>query len=258
VPFEALMIDRTPGQGRSLASTRSLDHNADVLTSDSGGFTFEKDVVAALERGAASALNLTGWTKVLREVRVRQRIADMVVIHASAQPLSKKTRVSYFEAAIVSELLQNGELPLAEVAHRLYSCEPSIDARASKLARLGLIDYAGDVLRPNGRDLVADVEIVAIEAKLTRWREAVEQATRYLEFANRSYIAMPAESFIAADPILSACAGAGVGALSVAADETVTLLMEARHREPQTTERVRLVSSFVGVAHSENTLRHVD
>jgi hypothetical protein len=35
------------------------------------------------------------------------------------------------------------------------------------------------------------VEIIAIEAKLTRWKKALNQAVSYLRFADESYVVLP-------------------------------------------------------------------
>jgi hypothetical protein len=103
-------------------------------------------------------------------------------------------------------------------------------------------------LRPTGRHLATDVHISAIEAKLTKWWDAIEQAERYLSFANHAYIAMPADTFDRVDDIITECEARGLGALAVTSEGYVSMVAEPRDTTPQTPEWVRLVSSVVGVA----------
>jgi hypothetical protein len=216
--------------------------------SNSGAFALERDLVSALSRSAARALNVDDrWHHVLREVTVRSRVADCVVVHASVQPVSTPTRMTYFEAAIIALLLQRGESEISAVADQLFACAGSVESRVSRLVRLGLIDDTGVLLRATGRHLAADVHISAIEAKLTKWWDAIEQAEHYLTFANHAYIAMPADTFDRNDDIVAECEGRGLGALAVTPNGRVSMIAEPRDTTPQTPDWVRLVSSVVGI-----------
>jgi hypothetical protein len=213
-------------------------------------FDLEKQLIAALHDGSPRALNLSDrWLQICPEVTVKQRIADLVLIHASTAPNSKPARVSYFEAAIVAFLLDRGSANVQTIADELYSSASSVELRVSRLARLGLIEIDGRELRATGRHVSGDIRVVAIEAKLSRWREAVEQASSYRIFANESYIAMPTDIYVRSGEIWTACRHAEVGALAVRGDGTVDLVFEAPHVTPHSAEWVRLLSSFVGVAH---------
>jgi DNA-binding Lrp family transcriptional regulator len=217
--------------------------------SNRGGFALEKDLVYALWRSAATALHVDDrWHRVLREVTVRSRVADCLVVHASTQPVSKPMRMSYFEAAIIAVLLQRGASDIATIADQLFAYTESVESRVSKLIRFGLIDDTGLLLRATGRHLAADVYISAIEAKLTKWWDAIEQAERYLAFANHAFIAMPADVFDRNDDIVAECEGRGIGALAITPDGHVSMIAEPRDTTPQTPEWVRLVSSVVGIA----------
>jgi hypothetical protein len=231
-------------------------YNADVVN---GGFELEQALVETLHDHSAEALNLGDrWWQIHREVTVRQRIADLILVHASSEPDSKPARVTYFEAAILSFLLGRGSTTVQVIADALYSSAPSIESRAARLARLGLVELSDHQVRATGRHLPGDVGIVAIEAKLTRWREAVEQASSYRVFANQSYIAMPRDVFARSGGICATCREAGVGALSVEARGAVSVVIVAPEITPHSPEWVRLLSSFVGVAHASNAFRHVD
>lgn len=69
-----------------------------------------------------------------------------------------------------------------------------------QLDRAGIIDRVS----PNFVSLVSDVpnpmkQIIAVEAKQTKWREAIIQARRYGYFANKSYIAIWSEKIRSID-----------------------------------------------------------
>lgn len=221
-------------------------------------FELEKQLVAALRDGSARALNLSsGWLQVWPEVTVRQCIADLVLVHAATQPDLRPTRVSYFEAAIIAFLLDRGPCDISTMSDVLLASTASIEVRAQRLARLGLVQIDGDGIR--AVDLLpSGVRIVAIEAKLTRWRVAVAQAASYRTFANQSYIAMPAELFGRQPAIELECRRANVGALAVRADGQIDLFVEAPDFVPHSPERVRVLSSLVGVAQRSNVFRQVD
>lgn len=215
----------------------------------SESFDLEKELVAVLRAGSAKALNLSDrWLQICPEVTVKQRIADLVLIHASTEPKLRRARVSYFEAAIVAFLLNRGPADVATIANELFSSAMDIELRTHRLARLGLVEITGHDVRATGRHLSADVRVVAIEAKLSRWREAVEQAAAYRTFANQSYIAMPFDVFQRNSAIVVACAMSEVGALAVYGDGTVEVVHGAPEVSPHSGEWVRLLSSFVGVA----------
>lgn len=67
------------------------------------------------------------------------------------------------------------------------------------------------------------IEIVAFEAKLTRWKEAVEQARAYRSFADRVYVVVPDALLITVREQLDSFASAGVGLLAVGVGSLVEL-----------------------------------
>ncbi len=222
------------------------------------GFDLERELVRVLEAQSIAALNLSArWHRMLSEVTIRSRIADLVVIHAPRQPQSKRARVTYFEAAILAMLLQHGASDLDAVADRLYSTALSVETRAKKLAQLGLLAFGSEGnMHPTGRHLPYDVGVIAIEAKLTRWRDAIAQAADYRGFANQSYIALPASVFERSNAILSECQDAGIGAMSVGPNGAISIPLEAPWVSPHSAEFVRFVSSEVGVAHDSKVFDH--
>lgn len=231
-----------------MLTDRSVRIRIGGVSNESGRFELERDLVEALRENVARALQLSPrWFDLRAEVTVRTRIADLILIHAATAPDTTPARISYFEAAILAALLERGVAAVDELAERLYSDTAAIQSRADRLARLGLIDVDDDgMLRPSGPAPLGDVRIIAIEAKLARWREAVAQATRYRTFANQSYVALPMPLVERSTAILHECLHAGIGVLAVIPDGTVMVIQEAPEIALQTPEWVRVVSGFVG------------
>ena len=86
-------------------------------------------------------------------------------------------------------------------------------------------DYVGghaDVLalRPAG-------EVVAFEAKLTKWRVALHQAYRTLCFANRSYVVLPAKAARVAAQYETEFRRRRVGLCAMSAEHGIEVLLDA-------------------------------
>ena len=75
-------------------------------------------------------------------------------------------------------------------------------------------------------------EITTIEAKVTNWKKAVDQANRNRIFAHRSYIALPSSVAhrIRLEPTFHQF---GLGLIAVTDDDKVTVLRRARRSQPK-------------------------
>lgn len=84
-------------------------------------------------------------------------------------------------------------------------------------------------LSPNWKKILP--EIVTIEAKVTNWKKAVEQAARNSIFSHRSFIALPEFTAIRikSEPLLKKL---GVGLLSIKDDGDALIIRRPRHRTP--------------------------
>lgn len=75
-------------------------------------------------------------------------------------------------------------------------------------------------------------EITTVEAKVTNWKKAVDQAARNRIFAHRSYIALPASvaQRIRLEPVFQQF---GLGLIAVSGEDEVTILRRARRSQPK-------------------------
>ena len=80
----------------------------------------------------------------------------------------------------------------ARMAEHLGSKQSRAERVLSGLVHLGLVRLSSDghfSLAESSREPL--VEVVAIEAKVSRWKEAVRQAVKNRQFSHRSYVALP-------------------------------------------------------------------
>lgn len=139
-------------------------------------------------RLAQQACNFT------HELAVGYSIADIVILRTSRAAIRPGAPLSVNECAILSCLRQLGEAHLETISQSVYLQTDAV--RSLLLGRLATWRLAycerGDVFRPSV-GWVNKSELIAVEAKLTRWRDALVQAATYLRYANRSYVLLPEE-----------------------------------------------------------------
>ena len=73
--------------------------------------------------------------------------------------------------------------------------------------------------------------VIAIEAKLSNWKYALQQAYRNLCFADKSYILLPIEIALRVKEFEYEFKKRGVGLCSIE-DEQIIILKEAEHNQP--------------------------
>ena len=100
----------------------------------------------------------------------------------------------------------------------------------SELCETGLVEQVeGGFVR--GRELLSPIEeVVSVEAKLHRWRDALAQAKRYQHFSTRVFVALPMSTVANADRGLFR--RHNIGLLGVGEDG-VTLIMKPQHIRPR-------------------------
>jgi len=89
------------------------------------------------------------------------------------------------------------------------------------------------------------IELVAIEAKITRWREALAQAHRYRAFADRTYVALPSEIIDRTEAIGECAHRMGIGLIAVTST-SASVILESPSVVPRTADRMWIVGRTVG------------
>ncbi|MEB2346586.1 MAG: hypothetical protein OZ948_17815 [Deltaproteobacteria bacterium] len=212
----------------------------------SAGFEREADLQGALASpevlGAAlDEIGFGGFDRVLarREVPVGGCIPDLVVVGFAGEPCLDvwPRRRTYRHAYVVSMLRRHGRLRPETIAAKAFAPLDRIRPVLDDLLASGAICQAesGAVsLSPSLAE--SDAEVVAVEAKLRRWREALEQASSYATFANRVLVAMDAAGAPSTPEALAAFRERGVGLLTVRSGTVECLVpprRSSRRADPQ-------------------------
>lgn len=214
-------------------------------------FPLEAHLMDILEATSANVLrSCTGCEMlVFSQVTVGATIPDLVIVRRPQPPTSgKRVRLSDFEAWIVAELWSRGTLREPTLTRRLYTRSQRTQVALQKLERLGLVRRT-----PRGSYVLTDVmarnvEVLAVEAKLTRWREAIEQARDYLRFSMASYVALPESVVQSNADIVYACKQARVGLLAVSPNGVRVVSHPSKRNEPMKRDFIRVLSRTVGIA----------
>lgn len=214
------------------------------------GFRLEKDLLTALRDRSTAVLEPTGARHatyhILSEQQVGMCIPDLLVVRAKPGEDRTPLRLGYFDCALIAAALKAGSVTVADLAASTYSAPEQIGKRVLRLVKLGLMSERSGGIRVPANTLPTGVHVVAVEAKLTRWREAISQARDYLTFANEAYIAMPANVIARNARALAACAEVGVGVIAV--DEVdARIVLHAQMHRPCSGEWVRIVSGSIGL-----------
>jgi hypothetical protein len=178
-------------------------------------FRFECDMLNPLIKSLPAVFRARSGQrlKVLREPTIGSVIPDILVgIWSGDLPRwSNLNSVSRHVLAWLStQKVASGEQQLREV---LLISEHAAVAAMSALKRVGAIakKESGEVeLRPEF-DVSHAVKLIAIEVKLRRWREALDQAITYREFADEAYVVLDGNQVRFDADIRAAFASNGIG-----------------------------------------------
>lgn len=154
------------------------------------------------------------WEPARRELVVGSTIADIVLCARATSMPQFAAPLTVAQCVLMSLVRRRGSISVDEL---------TATARHDQLQRnLDALEESGLVTVSRGR--IAPVRpwwgtrnVIAIEAKLYKWRDALDQAVRYLAYADESYVALPEACTPRAVSELHLFEAAGVGLLSVSA-----------------------------------------
>lgn len=162
------------------------------------------------------------------EVGVGRSIADLVLLIApKGQSCPPLPPLSVAESVILASLRLRGPTRIDILEVRCGFKRHGLRQGALKrLLEVGILvrERGGRVAL--GTNCVEASKIIAVEAKLTKWREALYQAALYRRYADEAHVLLPAHT---ADPAMKAdaqFAAAGVGLL-IATEKKITRVFTA-------------------------------
>ncbi len=178
--------------------------------------------------------------RIRREMPVGTCIPDLLLVSFDRVPAQSilRLRWSYPHAHVVAELRRVPHLRRDTLVARMFDRRPRIDRLLDELIDAGaLIAPTADTVRLSEELLTLRMEVIAVEAKLSRWSEALEQAVSYRAFADRSLVAMDADRVTEDSPKMTeAFSRAGIG-LAVVDNAGGQLVHRGRTRRRSTPQK---------------------
>lgn len=201
----------------------------------------QEHLATALSAAVADSNDV--WIR--REMPMGRRIPDVVMLRfPSPPPLQLWPRTStYAHAAAIAELRRAVILRKSRLAERLFETHDRVARLVRDLVATGAVIESGNTLRLSPAMRTSTAEVVAIEAKLARWTEAMHQAESYRSFADRVFVAMDAGLFdTQSTRAIAAFRRAGVG-LYLVNRSGIQLAYKGRAERQMTPEREYVFAS---------------
>ena len=169
-----------------------------------------------------------GESCVLQETQIGNVIPDVLLGRCSANRMLGSVKTTYVEAAVFACVEKHVDLTKAQLLSELFIAPCTADRAIQKLHRSGMV-----IQNPSGTISASPeyktdrVEIVAVEFKIRRWREALSQAVVYRRFSNRAYAVMDENAVDLEPEMISRFYQSGVG-LIVQSGEKLQLVVESQ------------------------------
>jgi len=221
------------------------------------GFILEDRLLFILKKTVASWVTPKKCEIVFSSTKfaVGMIVPDLVLIAVpkDSHPTSaSRQALSLFECAVLAELLHCGPRSSEQIATRLYARPATLERAVVRLTRHELLSTGKKgILSARRRAFPASLRVISIEAKLRRWKEAIQQAKSYLQFSNTSYVALPWSVIEKNERIKLACAAEGVGLIAVTSNST-HILLRPKNFKPLTAERIWLIKKTAAIAQSKS------
>ena len=146
-------------------------------------------------------------TRVVREAAVGNVIPDLL-IGQWCDELPFAPSMTNVARHVVALLQRSGPAaPTERIEDELYLSSSALTRAVAQLKRVGALSYEA----PEGELQLSpefakgiQVKLIAVEMKMTRWREALNQALRYLDFADEAYVVLDGNQITLTDEIIRA------------------------------------------------------
>ena len=157
-------------------------------------------------------------------------IPDLILVSYHPEVFAL-AHVDLSDAQILAYLRAVGRAKLETIARRIGASPKTLSRRLEVLVDAAAVFTASEsfVLSPLWREILP--EIITVEVKVSNWQRALEQAARNRIFAHRSFVALPDKvaQRVRPEPLFQQL---GIGLLSVADDDSVSVLRKPRRRRP--------------------------
>jgi DNA-binding Lrp family transcriptional regulator len=132
-------------------------------------------------------------TRVLREAAIGNVIPDLLIGQWEADDHRSVPQLTNIARHVLALLQRSGPSTIESIQSKLYLSESALARAISVLRRAGAlsqVESRSELHVPPDFAKRTNVRLIAIEMKMKRWREALEQAIRYLSFADEAYVVL--------------------------------------------------------------------
>jgi hypothetical protein len=151
---------------------------------------------------------------VVHEPSIGRVIPDLIIADTSAKyPLFARTRLTFLHCHALAMAHSPQGVSIDRMRKELYVSERSATSVLSDLVRRDFIIPASDTHFISQAASLHDLSMAAVEVKMRRWREALNQAQSYLRFADKSLVVLDGNQVKVDSNISEAFKSAGVGLL---------------------------------------------
>jgi hypothetical protein len=199
----------------------------------STAFQLEAHLCATLHRELVPRLARMGHqVHVYPEVHVGMVVPDLLALRAS-RVTANVARLSNIDSWVIAELLPGQPRRPETIARRLCTNADKLMVRLAELQRKGVVNTTESGSFVMARHAFTyGAELIAVEAKLNKWRDAVDQASQYLQFSNRSYVALPSDVVRKnRNALLGECAKMCIGLIAVDRNEIRFVVRAPFHKQ---------------------------
>ena len=166
---------------------------------------------------------------VLREPELLTGYPDVVLVFPRPSPPalpSARFEIEVDDLRLLHHVWAYGVQTFAEIEQALRVQAADIERHAARLVQAELLDLVDDTLVTDSCRFGV-TEIIAVEAKMDKWRDALDQACANRWFASQSYVLLPERRFV--ERAAEAAAALGIGVL-VFDGERIRRVLDARRQ----------------------------
>lgn len=146
------------------------------------------------------------------------RVIPDLLIYTSPKnnkSISLKRSLSNYDCEVLAQICSKGPLNSQLLQELLYTKKERLHQAITTLLNKSLIRTSKEGILNINRARLPKASILSIEAKLTRWKDAIAQAQYYLSFSNAALIAMPTEVINKTPQLRKECQQHGLGLMAV-------------------------------------------
>jgi hypothetical protein len=220
-------------------------HLSETATSPSGPFRFERDMFVSLCELLPERIgSVPGRLVHLREPTVGNVIPDLLFGEWTDDLRPLKRNFTLVESRILALLEQRDELLESEISQILHLSVPAAARAFKRIQGSGLVvpTRNGKISLDAGCFTKA-LFLTAVELKLRRWREALDQAINYLRFADRAYVVLDGGQIARDEQMIKAFRESRVG-LFMLREGGLTEVVGAQAQSCISSQRVQAVQKL--------------